>query len=80
MSHNYRETDEECQGCGATAADRRKNVPRATAGPWLNPADLPSEATDTCTATPGPRSARSWASGKRRLVPERKGEKHGSGP
>lgn len=29
---NYRETDEECQGCGATAADRNRSVPHSPQG------------------------------------------------
>ena len=27
MSLNYRETDDECPGCGATAGDRKDNKP-----------------------------------------------------
>jgi hypothetical protein len=29
---NYRETDDECPGCGATAADRKRNKPDAPQG------------------------------------------------
>lgn len=32
MSHNYRETDEECQGCGASASDRVRNNPHVQQG------------------------------------------------
>ncbi len=30
--HNYRETDDECIGCGATAVERRKNKPTEPQG------------------------------------------------
>ena len=29
---NYRETEDECQGCGATAKDRKENKPDAPQG------------------------------------------------
>lgn len=29
---NYRETDDECHGCGATAGDRRHNRPESQQG------------------------------------------------
>ncbi len=32
MSLNYRETDDECPGCGATARDRRDNKPNSPQG------------------------------------------------
>lgn len=32
MSHNYRETDEECQGCGAGPGDRKRNKPSEPQG------------------------------------------------
>ncbi len=32
MQHNYRETDEDCKGCGATAGDRKRNQPTQPQG------------------------------------------------
>ena len=32
MKHNYRETTEDCQGCGATAGDRKRNQPTEPQG------------------------------------------------
>ncbi len=32
MAQNYRETDDECPGCGATAAERQRNKPGAPQG------------------------------------------------
>lgn len=34
---NYRETDDECPGCGATAGDRKHNMPEAPQGLELCP-------------------------------------------
>lgn len=44
MIHNYRETAEDCQGCGATAADRSKNAPGRPQGL----SNCPHCATDKC--------------------------------
>ena len=44
MSYNYRESDDDCQGCGATAADRKANNPDERQGL----STCPHCATDKC--------------------------------
>lgn len=45
MSLNYWETDDECNGCGATAAERRANKPDEPQGL----SECPHCGTDKCT-------------------------------
>lgn len=45
MSLNYRETDDECPGCGATSADRKHNKPNEPQGL----SECPHCGTEKCT-------------------------------
>lgn len=45
MSLNYRETDDECPGCGATSADRKSNKPNEPQGL----SECPHCGTEKCT-------------------------------